>query len=244
MIPSNAITFRRRFAGLGAAVGVTLAMNGMILWALAHLNHPPQIEPDRPPETRVTMLAEREVQQAPRNQDTAEPEQAEPEPMEVDFQPPQPRQIDRPELTQPVDSPVVPVTPVQVAVAENPQPPAQPAPQPSSASESRSEPSQSAAAAGPLNEDEVDEPPRPVSVPDPKYPRTAERRRIGGAVTVRVLINERGRVEDAEIVEVAGHPSFEGAVLDAVDRWRFSAARHGGEAVKVWGVLTINFQPD
>jgi len=59
---------------------------------------------------------------------------------------------------------------------------------------------------------------------------------------VRLLIDERGRVEDVQVLRVEGHPSFREAVLDVVHKWTFRPARHRGRPVKVWGIKRIRFE--
>lgn len=104
----------------------------------------------------------------------------------------------------------------------------------------------SAAALGPQMQgfrvyDQLDEPLRPRgSNPDPRYPPHALRRKLEGAVTVEMLINERGSVIDTRIV--SGNEPFSDSVVAAVRAWTFTEPRFRGKPVQIWGVKTFRFQ--
>lgn len=89
---------------------------------------------------------------------------------------------------------------------------------------------------------QVDEPPRELAAIDPEYPEAALSNNSEGWVMAKLLINECGVVEDIQILQVKGHPSFRKAVLDAARNWKFKPARHGGTLVKVWGIKRIRFE--
>ncbi|HYU42337.1 MAG TPA: TonB family protein, partial [Vicinamibacteria bacterium] len=75
--------------------------------------------------------------------------------------------------------------------------------------------------------------PRKVSKNDsPSYPREAERQRLQGSVTVDILVDENGRVQDPHVVESAG-TVLDRAVLSALSGWRYEPARKNGVKVKV-----------
>jgi protein TonB len=94
----------------------------------------------------------------------------------------------------------------------------------------------------PRDADSVDQPPRELTNLQPTFPRLAERLRRTGSVRVRLLIDESGRVEDVEVLEVEGHASFEEAVLDVARRWRFDPARDRGRPVRVKATKTVRFE--
>ena len=62
---------------------------------------------------------------------------------------------------------------------------------------------------------------------------------IEGTVVLRLLIDERGRVADVEVI--SGGMAFRHAVLQVARTWRFEPARHQGRATKVWGVKEVSF---
>lgn len=78
-----------------------------------------------------------------------------------------------------------------------------------------------------------------TSLPKPRYPSTALAIRAEGKVSVRVLINERGRVVSASAM--SGHPLLRNAAEAAARQAEFSPTLLSGEAVKVSGVIVYNF---
>ena len=78
-----------------------------------------------------------------------------------------------------------------------------------------------------------------VSKPHPPYPPVAKAARASGLVTVRVTVDETGRVVSAEAV--SGHPLLQQAAVQAAREARLSPTLLGGKPVKVSGVLTYNF---
>ena len=78
----------------------------------------------------------------------------------------------------------------------------------------------------------------------PIYPLSAKRRGIEGSVTVRFVINERGLVEDATIVEAQPPEVFDASVLSCVSGWRFKPGTVEGRPVRVWADTTIHFTLD
>src|SRR5690606_7916357 len=84
----------------------------------------------------------------------------------------------------------------------------------------------------------ADSRPQTISPVLPDYPREAERRGIRARVRLRLLIDERGRIKEVEIVDrflldrrdreqrvdEIGH-GVEQAILDAVNRTRFRPGR-------------------
>jgi TonB family protein len=84
-------------------------------------------------------------------------------------------------------------------------------------------------------------PPRLLSRPTPKYPPIAAQLRLEATVKVRVLVNEQGRVDEAEVV---GAPTryFDQEALKAARGTRFAPATQGGQPIKMWVELPIKFK--
>lgn len=80
---------------------------------------------------------------------------------------------------------------------------------------------------------------RAINLVTPPYPQDARAARITGAVTVRVTIDERGRVIRACAVE--GPTLFTQVAESAARRSRFTPTLLSGTAVKVNGVIVYNF---
>jgi protein TonB len=73
--------------------------------------------------------------------------------------------------------------------------------------------------------------PRYLVNPAPAYPAAARRRNQEGTVIVSASVNERGRVESAEVKESSGSRVLDAAALKAVHGWEFEPARRGAAAV-------------
>lgn len=80
-----------------------------------------------------------------------------------------------------------------------------------------------------------------TSLPKPPYPPAARAVRASGAVSVQVLIDERGNVVSASAV--SGHPLLRQAAVSAARSAKFSPTQLSGQPVKVSGVITYNFVP-
>jgi hypothetical protein len=75
----------------------------------------------------------------------------------------------------------------------------------------------------------------------PTYPAAARAVRAGGAVSVKVLIDEDGKVFSAE--PVSGHPLLRTASIIAACGSEFQRVLLSGQPVRVVGVITYNFVP-
>ena len=77
---------------------------------------------------------------------------------------------------------------------------------------------------------------------DPTYPYDAARRSREGWTAFRFTINERGRLEDIELLGNVGDRSFIQASIDALEGWIYEPAMLDGEPIRVEGVETqFNF---
>ncbi|HEX5726766.1 MAG TPA: TonB family protein [Longimicrobiaceae bacterium] len=74
------------------------------------------------------------------------------------------------------------------------------------------------------------------------YPPLLRDAGVTGSATLRMRVNEDGRVDAESItVESATHDQFGEAAKKAVQRMRFRPAKVGGRPVKVWVTLPIEF---
>jgi TonB family protein len=87
--------------------------------------------------------------------------------------------------------------------------------------------------------DTYDVGPRPLKTEPPRLPQEALQRRISGVVRVLVLIDERGRVADAEVVESI--PVLDEAALKCIRKAEFAPATRDGEPVPTYAVAPIRF---
>lgn len=76
------------------------------------------------------------------------------------------------------------------------------------------------------------EPPKKVAGEPAPYPPLAARLKLQGAVTVEMIVTERGAVVDPRVIESAGE-ALDEAVLEAVRAWRFEPARKNDVRVRV-----------
>ena len=78
-----------------------------------------------------------------------------------------------------------------------------------------------------------------ISKPQPAYPPIAKAAGASGAVSVQVLVDERGNVISANAV--SGHPLLRQSAVAAARQAKFSPTLLSGQPVKVTGVITYNF---
>ncbi|MDX1419328.1 MAG: TonB family protein [Rubricoccaceae bacterium] len=96
--------------------------------------------------------------------------------------------------------------------------------------------------------------PVPVRFSEPAYPPEARREGVRARVRVRVLVDDRGRVEEARIVErvrlgrgdreepVADLPyGMDEAALEAARRYQFRPAQDDGRRVRSYTTITCSF---
>jgi TonB family protein len=75
----------------------------------------------------------------------------------------------------------------------------------------------------------------------PDYPPIAKQMRIGGKVSVEVVIDAEGNVEEAKIL--SGNALLTPSVVTAVKKWKFTPfTGPGGEATKVVAIIDIDFK--
>lgn len=84
-------------------------------------------------------------------------------------------------------------------------------------------------------------PPQRVKGESPPYPEEARRFRLQGSVTVDMLVDEEGRVQDPHVIESASEV-LDRAVLNAVRLWRYEPARKNGVKVRVRIQAKTTFQ--
>lgn len=92
-----------------------------------------------------------------------------------------------------------------------------------------------------MTEDAVDAQPRPVRRSAAPYPPRARAQGITGQVTLNLLIDERGAVQQVKVLEASPPGTFEEAAREAVRSWTFEPATYQGEPVKVWARQTVRF---
>jgi TonB family protein len=85
--------------------------------------------------------------------------------------------------------------------------------------------------------------PEILSMTKPVYTEAARRARVTGTVIVEAVIDEQGNVTEARVLK--GLPmGLDQAALDAIQAWKFKPATLQGRPVRVYYVLTVNFNVD
>jgi protein TonB len=87
----------------------------------------------------------------------------------------------------------------------------------------------------------ADSAPRPISSPAPRYPREAQRRGAAGTVVLRVHVGIDGEPQAIDLVQGSGFRELDRAAADAVRRWRFAPATHGGQPVEAAVQVPVTF---
>ncbi len=83
--------------------------------------------------------------------------------------------------------------------------------------------------------------PEVISQVPPAYPAELRKARIEGMVTIVLLLDDEGRVQDPR-VENSSRPEFEKPALEAVRRWRFKPGMKEGKPVKTYLRIPIRFR--
>jgi TonB family protein len=78
---------------------------------------------------------------------------------------------------------------------------------------------------------------------DPRYPSAAQRLNKAAVVDIRVLVNEQGKVLDAQRGGAKAGFGFDEAALEAAKRAQFNPATKDGVRVKMWYTLRVKFAP-
>ena len=89
---------------------------------------------------------------------------------------------------------------------------------------------------------DYDQPPRPIKITKPKYPKDAYAKKIAGIVEVEILIDASGKVTRARVLKSI--PSLDPAALDTVEQWRFRPATKNGRSVATIARAPIIFAID
>lgn len=85
--------------------------------------------------------------------------------------------------------------------------------------------------------------PEIISATKPVYTELARKARVTGTVILEAIIDEQGNVVNTRVLK--GQPmGLDQAAVDAVQTWKFKPAMKAGKPVKVYYVLTVNFQVD
>ena len=227
------------FLRWGLIFVAAVTVNALIIWMLYSLNAM-QLTIDSRQTPIITVMLNQQSN-APHEQEHPESEpQIQPEPMTVNLEMPDPTPPTPQLATLDLNMAMPQMSPVLVSVMTLP--PA-PAPKPVSRTVPKAKPTTAPVTNKVYNSDQVDNAPRELAGnPKPEYPEREANRGRTGSVTVKLLINERGRVESVELMDHVGSRRFVNSVMQVIEQFRFTPAKHHGQVVKVWGIKTIRFE--
>jgi protein TonB len=83
-----------------------------------------------------------------------------------------------------------------------------------------------------------------IQKPEPTYPMLSMKMNEQGKVLLRVLINEKGLPEHAEIYKSSGYDRLNETALKGVMQWTFKPYMENGKPVKVFAIIPITFHLD
>ncbi len=81
-----------------------------------------------------------------------------------------------------------------------------------------------------------------ISLPKPRYPAAARAIKVVGTVSVQVLIDKKGNVETARVVN--GHPLLRRTSVNAALKAKFRPVSYTGTPVKLRGTIVYRFSGD
>jgi len=148
--------------------------------------------------------------------------------------PPPPQNLDSESV--PPAAPSAPTAPTAAAASTPPTPPVEPAPPTREKTKSKNKDKQ--------KKDDKDKIKKGglIEAPPPVYPPAAKEQRVGGNVTVEIVINEDGNVISAQ--PTSGPELLHGAAKDAALKARFRPTLVDGKPAKVAGALRYSFVVD
>lgn len=175
----------------------------------------------------------------PKPQVQPKPERPKPEPRKQIKQAPKSEPAPEPtpnSITKPAET--APAAPAQAAA------PAQTTAAAAPSSNASSTASASSAPPGPPQPKLVTSGVEYIQPPSPVYPPMSRRMGEEGTVTLRVLVNERGRAERAEISKSSGVPRLDEAARQAAMRTVFKPYMENGKPMPMLVNVPISFQLD
>ena len=84
--------------------------------------------------------------------------------------------------------------------------------------------------------------PKVISSTEPVYPDSAMAEKAEGKVVLDCVIDEKGKVTEAEVKTSSGREDLDKAARDAVRTWTYQPATLKGKPVAVRYTVTLNFK--
>ena len=76
----------------------------------------------------------------------------------------------------------------------------------------------------------------------PNYPAQSKRLGEEGMVILRVLVDEKGRPLQVNVMKSSGFPRLDESAAKAIRRWVFAPAKRAGQPVRSWSRVQVRFQ--
>lgn len=83
-----------------------------------------------------------------------------------------------------------------------------------------------------------------VKTPAPRYPADALAKKIGGGVTLHLLVGVDGKVKNVRVVGSTPRGVFEEVSVEAAKQWTLQPPMQDGKAVEGWVEVPIAFEPE
>jgi TonB family protein len=83
--------------------------------------------------------------------------------------------------------------------------------------------------------------PRPTRRELPRFTKRAKRKKQAGVVELNLLIDERGRVADVELIRGIPESDLNRTAMEAARLWAYAPGRKGSYAVKTWMPVKVGF---
>ena len=93
----------------------------------------------------------------------------------------------------------------------------------------------------PMTQDSVDQLPVAIYREPIEFPEFARRKKLTGYVTLNLLINAKGKIEDIKLVDSKPQGVFETFAIDRISKWEFQPAIYQGQPVPIWVKQNITF---
>jgi len=93
-----------------------------------------------------------------------------------------------------------------------------------------------------MDKSSVDTPPKVIKRSPIVYPELARKQGVSGYVSMNVLIDENGNVENVEVIDSKPEEIFDLKADSTIRRWKFEPATYNGKKVKVWAMQKIVFK--
>ncbi len=92
-----------------------------------------------------------------------------------------------------------------------------------------------------MTADLVDVPPRAVAQGSFRYPPSAKKDGVRGYVVLSILVNEKGAIDQVQVLESSPPGVFDAAALQGIRSWQFEPAKYKGDIVRAWAKQRIRF---